>query len=196
MGHALVASSLPGVDPVQKVSIIPRGVGALGYTMQRPTEDRFLLGESELKNRIAVLMGGRAAEELDVRRRDIDRRRRRPATRHRHRLRDGHPLRHGHDRRSAHLRTNHQQFLVVPQADHIDAAEATAREIDVAIRDLVAQGLERAKRGARPRAARDLEEGATLLLKSETLTVAEFPAIAPQRQEGEQAPTPTIQKSA
>src|SRR6185369_2250594 len=64
MGHALVAASLPGVDPVQKVSIIPRGVGALGYTMQRPTEDRFLLSASQLKNRIAVLMGGRASEQL------------------------------------------------------------------------------------------------------------------------------------
>ena len=64
MGHALVAASLPGVDPVQKVSIIPRGVGALGYTMQRPTEDRFLLARSDLDNRIAVLLGGRAAESL------------------------------------------------------------------------------------------------------------------------------------
>src|SRR5208337_2269981 len=64
MGHALVAANLPGVDPVQKVSIIPRGVGALGYTMQRPTEDRFLLAASELKNRLAVLLGGRAAEQL------------------------------------------------------------------------------------------------------------------------------------
>src|SRR4029077_11795349 len=64
MGHALVASSLPGVDPILKVSIIPRGVGALGYTIQRPTEDRFLLAESDLKNRITVLMGGRAAEGL------------------------------------------------------------------------------------------------------------------------------------
>ena len=61
MGHALVAATLPGVDPVHKVSIIPRGVGALGFTMQRPTEDRFLLGRRELENRIAVLMGGRAA---------------------------------------------------------------------------------------------------------------------------------------
>src|SRR5512135_2545716 len=64
MGHALVAASLSGVDPVQKVSIIPRGVGALGYTIQRPTQDRFLLTVSELKNRIAVLMGGRASERL------------------------------------------------------------------------------------------------------------------------------------
>lgn len=59
MGHALVAASLPGVDPVLKVSIIPRGVGALGYTIQHPPEDRFLLAASELRNRIAVLMGGR-----------------------------------------------------------------------------------------------------------------------------------------
>ena len=50
MGHALVAASLPGVDPVHKVSMTPRGVGALGYTMQRPTEDRFLLGRQELEN--------------------------------------------------------------------------------------------------------------------------------------------------
>jgi cell division protease FtsH len=64
MGHALVAMSLPGTDPVQKVSIIPRGLGALGYTMQRPTEDRFIMRGSELSNRLAVLMGGRAAEAI------------------------------------------------------------------------------------------------------------------------------------
>src|SRR5215471_1300784 len=64
MGHALVAASLPGVDPVHKVSIIPRGVGALGYTLQRPTEDRFVLARHDLANRIAVLMGGRASEAL------------------------------------------------------------------------------------------------------------------------------------
>lgn len=62
MGHALVALSLPGVDPVHKVSIIPRGVGALGYTIQRPTEDRFLMTRAELENKMAVLLGGRAAE--------------------------------------------------------------------------------------------------------------------------------------
>jgi len=64
MGHALVALILPGVERVQKVSIIPRGVGALGYTIQRPTEDRFLLTEEELENKMAVLLGGRAAEQL------------------------------------------------------------------------------------------------------------------------------------
>ncbi|MCK7544392.1 ATP-dependent zinc metalloprotease FtsH [Marinobacter bryozoorum] len=64
LGHALVAMSLEGVDPVQKVSIIPRGISALGYTLQRPTEDRFLLSEQELRNRMTVLLGGRAAESL------------------------------------------------------------------------------------------------------------------------------------
>ncbi len=64
VGHALVALSLPGTDPVQKISIIPRGIAALGYTMQVPTEDRFLLRRTELLNRIASLLGGRAAEEI------------------------------------------------------------------------------------------------------------------------------------
>jgi len=64
MGHALVALSLPGTDPVQKISIIPRGISALGYTMQMPTEDRFLMKKTELLNRIATLLGGRAAEEI------------------------------------------------------------------------------------------------------------------------------------
>jgi cell division protease FtsH len=62
MGHALTAMSLPGVDRVHKVSIIPRGIGALGYTIQRPTEDRFLMTREELDNKMAVLLGGRAAE--------------------------------------------------------------------------------------------------------------------------------------
>jgi cell division protease FtsH len=64
MGHALLAMSLPGSDAVHKVSIIPRGVGALGYTIQRPTEDRFLMTREELIHKIMVLLGGRAAEKL------------------------------------------------------------------------------------------------------------------------------------
>ena len=63
-GHALVAMAIPGVDPVHKVSIIPRGVGALGYTIQRPTEDRFLMTREELEDKMAVLLGGRAAERI------------------------------------------------------------------------------------------------------------------------------------
>ncbi|HOC37946.1 MAG TPA: cell division protein FtsH, partial [Thermodesulfobacteriota bacterium] len=64
VGHALVALGLPGTDPVRKISIIPRGVAALGYTMQVPTEDRFLMTRQELKNKISVLLGGRASEEI------------------------------------------------------------------------------------------------------------------------------------
>jgi len=64
LGHAIVAMALPGQDPVHKISIIPRGIGALGYTIQRPTEDRFLMTEEELDNRMAVLLGGRAAEYI------------------------------------------------------------------------------------------------------------------------------------
>ncbi len=64
VGHAIVAMSLPGCDPVQKISIIPRGIAALGYTLQLPVEERYLLTRSELENRIAVLLGGRMAEEL------------------------------------------------------------------------------------------------------------------------------------
>ena len=64
MGHALVALALPGTDTVHKVSIIPRGIGALGYTIRRPTEDRYLMTRDELENKIAVLLGGRAAEKL------------------------------------------------------------------------------------------------------------------------------------
>jgi cell division protease FtsH len=64
MGHALVAMALPGSDTIHKVSIIPRGIGALGYTIQRPTEERFLMTGEELANKMAVLLGGRAAESL------------------------------------------------------------------------------------------------------------------------------------
>ncbi len=63
-GHALVAASVPRADKVHRISIIPRGIGALGYTLQLPTEDRYLLTRSELLDRLAVLLGGRAAEEL------------------------------------------------------------------------------------------------------------------------------------
>ena len=63
-GHAIVAKALPGSDPVHKISIIPRGQAALGYTLQLPEEDRFLVSKSELMNRISVLLSGRVSEEL------------------------------------------------------------------------------------------------------------------------------------
>jgi cell division protease FtsH len=64
LGHAMVALALPGTDAVHKVSIIPHGVGALGYTIQRPTEDRYLMTRAELEHKMAGLLGGRAAEQL------------------------------------------------------------------------------------------------------------------------------------
>jgi cell division protease FtsH len=176
MGHALVAATLPGVDPVQKVSIIPRGVGALGYTIQRPTEDRFLLGRANLENRIAVLMGGRAAEQLvfdgDISTGAADDLQR--ATEIALEM----VTRFGMDEKVG-QRTYApvpQPFLPVPTADRIQAAEITTREIDVAVRDLLGKGFERAQEILRTRRA-DLDAGAQLLLKRETVTVDDFPAI-------------------
>jgi cell division protease FtsH len=63
-GHALLACLLPGTDPVRKVSMIPRGIAALGYTMQMPTEDRYLLKKGELLDRLTMMLGGRSAEEV------------------------------------------------------------------------------------------------------------------------------------
>jgi cell division protease FtsH len=64
LGHAMVALALSGTETVHKVSIIPRGVGALGYTIQRPIEDRYLMTRAELENKMAGLLGGRAAEQM------------------------------------------------------------------------------------------------------------------------------------
>jgi cell division protease FtsH len=63
-GHAICAAASPGADPVKKISIIPRGIAALGYTIQMPLEDRYLMSKAELLNRITILYGGRAAEEV------------------------------------------------------------------------------------------------------------------------------------
>ena len=63
-GHAIVASFLPNADPIRRISIIPRGIAALGYTLQLPTEDRYLMTKSELLDRLAILLGGRVAEEI------------------------------------------------------------------------------------------------------------------------------------
>ena len=152
MGHALVAATLPGVDPVQKVSIIPRGVGALGYTMQRPTEDRFLLGRANLKNRIAVLMGGRAAEQLvfdgDVSTGAADDLQR--ATEIALEM----VTRFGMDEKvGQRTYAPPQTVLPVIAAKQVQAAEATAREIDVAVRDLLGTAFERAQEILRTRRA-------------------------------------------
>jgi cell division protease FtsH len=180
MGHALVAASLRGIDPVLKVSIIPRGVGALGYTIQRPTEDRFLLTSENLEHRVAVLMGGRAAESLifdgivstgaaD----DLER-----ATQ----IATEMVTRYGMDetvgRRT--YAAAPQQFLTALPLERSHAAEATAREIDLAVKKIVDHEFERAFDILKSRKA-DLEQGATLLLAKETLTADEFPAIRPSK---------------
>jgi cell division protease FtsH len=176
MGHALVAATLPGVDPVHKVSIIPRGVGALGYTIQRPTEDRFLLGQTNLENRIAVLMGGRAAEQLvfdgEVSTGAADDLQR--ATEVALEM----VTRFGMDEKIGQRTYTPvpQPFLGVPTGEHGHAAEATNREIDLAVRDLLEKGFTRAKEILTRRRA-DLDAGAQLLLQRETITADDFPAI-------------------
>jgi cell division protease FtsH len=187
MGHALVAASLPGIDPVQKVSIIPRGVGALGYTIQRPTEDRFLLNRSNLENRIAVLMGGRAAEQLvfdgDVSTGAADDLQR--ATEIALEM----VTRYGMDEKVGQRTYTpaSQQFLLVPTAKHVEAAEITSREIDLAVRDLLDNALERASEILRRRRT-DLDAGADLLLKRETVTADEFPPIRSAKIQQESRP--------
>jgi cell division protease FtsH len=179
MGHALVATMLPGVDPVLKVSIIPRGVGALGYTIQRPTEDRFVLAESELENRIAVLMGGRAAEAMefggDVSTGAADDLQR--ATEIALEM----ITRYGMDRTLG-QRTYalpHSPFLGQVIGERAEMGEATAREIDIAVRDLIDGAFRRASDLLKERTD-DLTEGANLLLEHETLTADEFPALRPR----------------
>ena len=178
MGHALVAASLPGVDPVHKVSIIPRGVGALGYTMQRPTEDRFLLAASELKNRIAVLMGGRAAEQLifggDVSTGAADDLQR--ATEIAMEM----VTRYGMDQKVGQrtYASRPQNFLPGVQDKMVSAAEATEREIDLAVRDLIEAG-DNSARSILERRRADLDEGVALLIARETLTSEEFAPLRP-----------------
>ena len=178
MGHALVAANLSGVDPVQKVSIIPRGVGALGYTMQRPTEDRFLLSASELKSRIAVLMGGRASERLifdgDVSTGAADDLQR--ATE----IAVEMVTKYGMDPKVGQrtYASRPQMFLQAGQDTVVSAAELTGREIDLAVRDLVEAG-EACARAILEKHRRDLDEGVAILIARETLTAEEFAPLRP-----------------
>ncbi len=177
LGHTLVALALPGTDTVHKVSIIPRGVGALGYTIQRPTEDRYLMTRAELENKMAVLLGGRAAEQLvfgeistgaadDLARvTDIAR---------------AMVLRYGmsdalgsvaYDRdRSPFLQAN----LPVPQERSY--SEDTARAVDAAVRTLVDHALALAA-NILERNRTLLDRTAVALLKTETLNEPDIEAL-------------------
>jgi cell division protease FtsH len=187
MGHALVAASLTGVDPVLKVSIIPRGVGALGYTIQHPTEDRFLLAASELRNRITVLMGGRAAEALvfegDVSTGAADDLQR--ATDIATEMVTLYGMADSVGRRT--YRPAPQGFLSGHVVDKPVASEATLREIDLTVREIVDSALENAKAILTKRRA-DLDKGAELLLAKESITAEEFPPI--QQAKSSSAPAP------
>ncbi len=176
MGHALVAATLTKTDPVHKVSIIPRSIGALGYTLQRPTDDRFLITAGELKERITALLAGRAAEEIvygeistgaaddlakatDVARQSV--------------TRFGMSAKVG----QAVLEEERQQWLKDGAAFHPrDYSEATAREVDLAVRGMIDEAYAGAKDLLRARMD-DLKAGARLLLERETITPDDFPPL-------------------
>ena len=180
MGHAIVAMSLPGTDPVHKVSIIPRGVGALGYTIQRPTEDRFLMTREELENKMAVLLGGRAAELVvyghlstgaadDLRRvTDIAR---------------SMVTRYGMSEQlgSVAYERDNQSFLAPGTSRSADYGEAAGDAIDAEVRAIVTSALERTRKLLQDK--RDvLERAARRLLVKETLDESELAALLKQDQ--------------
>lgn len=177
MGHALVATALPGMDPVHKISIIPRGVGALGYTMQRPTEDRFLVTQSELENKMAVLLGGRAAEEIvfeEVSTGAADDLEKATEIARHMVTRFGMSEKLGQVTYAA-----RQQAFLGEGLGNIgprEYSEETAAEIDRCIRDLTDHALKRAKEvlnSYRPQ----LDDGAERLLEKETLSSQDLPKL-------------------
>jgi cell division protease FtsH len=173
IGHALVSAAQPGCDPVHKISIIPRGIGALGYTLQRPTEDRYLMTREELEAKMAVLLGGRAAEEVSFGQistgasDDLSKATeiaRSMVTRY-GMLRETGPLAY---------ETEPSGFLGgMPQLSRRLYSEQTARELDVAIRGLVEAAQGQARRILEANRAL-LEEGARQLLARETLAGTEL----------------------
>ncbi|HET7365603.1 MAG TPA: ATP-dependent zinc metalloprotease FtsH [Burkholderiales bacterium] len=178
LGHALVAMALPGSDPVHKVSIIPRGVGALGYTIQRPTEDRFLMTREELDNKMAVLLGGRAAEDVifghlstgaaddlakvtDIARSMV--------------------MRYAMVESMGHVAYEEERapFLGGLPQGHREYSEETAREIDVAVRGIVERAYAKAI-GVLRRHRAALETWAQKLLEKETLAEGELAELRQQ----------------
>ena len=190
MGHALVALSQPGSDPVHKVSIIPRGIGALGYTIQRPTEDRYLMTRAELERKIAVLLGGRAAEMLvlgelstgaaddiakatDIAREMV--------------------TRYGMDAGLGHMaydapRSQAAEFPLAWSGNAQTLSEDTLRRVDAAVAALVAAGFETATKLLTAHRA-VLERGAQALLEHETLDEAALRELTADVRETAQRPT-------
>jgi cell division protease FtsH len=173
MGHAIVASSLPGTDPVKKISIIPRGIAALGYTMQTPTEDRFLMSRSELFNRIATLLGGRAAEEIVFE--DIS------TGAHNDLARATDIARsmvkeYGMSAKMGQVyfaREKRNQFLNIPMEGAVEYSEATAELIDAEVREIINKQYLRTIEILKDK--RDLlNNGAKLLLDQEKIEGTEL----------------------
>jgi cell division protease FtsH len=175
MGHALVAAALPGTDAVHKISIIPRGIGALGYTIQRPTEDRYLMTREELDNKMAVLLGGRAAEHLvfghlstgaaddlakatDIARSMVTR------------------FGMGAALGPVTYQTEPSSFLGQAMGSQRLYGEETAREIDVAVRGIIEAQFQRA-RALLATNRTLLDEAAQVLLAKETLAGEELEGI-------------------
>ena len=174
-GHALVASSLPNTDPVHKVSIIPRGLAALGYTMQRPEQDRFLMTQSELESRIQVLLAGTVAEEMTFS--DISQRRpERPGTSHRNRPQHGDGFRHEPPRPDQLPRIEPQPVprhrrWSAPRSQH--HSEQTAREIDQEVKRILDEGLQRTRHILESRRAA-LDAISNQLIKQEVIDATEL----------------------
>ena len=184
MGHALVAMSLPGTDPVHKISIIPRGIGALGYTIQRPTEDRFLITQRELENRMATLLGGRAAERLVFAEvstgavDDLDK-----ATE----IARDMVMRFGMDAKLGNVAYQPERAMFLDggapaMGQPRDYSEETAREIDCAVREMVARAFELASSILTEHRDR-LDRGATMLLENETLSESDLVSLKPERRD-------------
>ncbi len=174
MGHALVAMSTPGADAVHKVSIIPRGIGALGYTIQRPTEDRFLMTREELENKMAVLIGGRAAEYIVFRHLSTG------AADDLAKITDiarSIVMRYGMDEKLGHVSYESERSTFLPgmpqAAREREYSDGTAREIDQAVRELVQKVFERTV-ALLQRQRAVLEASAKKLLEKETLAEAEI----------------------
>ncbi|SET30231.1 membrane protease FtsH catalytic subunit [Nitrosomonas marina] len=177
LGHAMVALALPNTDEVHKISIIPRGIGALGYTIQRPTEDRFLMTQVELQNKMAVLLGGRAAEQVVfkevstgaaddlARATDVAR---------------AMVLRYGMSSALGHVAYDREQsaFLQpnIPMPQTRTYSEETANRVDATVRELIDHALERAVNILQTNRAL-LDQTAEELLKTETLNQPEIEAL-------------------
>ena len=183
IGHAMVAQALPGTDPVQKITIIPRGIAALGYTMQVPTEDRYLMKKTELLNRIATLLGGRAAEKIIFE--DI-------STGAHNDLAKATDIarsmvkEYGMSAKVGQVyfaREKQSLFLNIPgMQGAMEYSEATAEVIDAEVKDIIQQQYAVALEilnGKREL----LEKGAAVLLEKETITGDELKALGDDSQQ-------------